>query len=581
MPRPRTNPQPPAQSRRFALTLWIGENLSFLQACAILRNLTDAGTLEYAIAGDEVAPTTGRPHVQAYVRFAGPKMATAAARRLFQAIPGLGDCHVASCWSDDAKNIKYCKKSGVWSEYGDVRASSLPPTMDPEAAPETAYDRTVRLARENRVSEISADHLLRHRHSIEALRHDFAPAPYKWPHQCGLWVYGPVGTGKTTAVMDAFTTSDGELDESLAYLYNPTLDWWQHYRGQKFVIIDEMSFERAQSGWMKAFLKVFSGPYRAKGQIKGGMIDLNPVLIVTANWSLRQVYGANPTDYNAMAKRFRRVHFATHRLFTSNDIWVLANTLLPDHTHEGIIDHPSKIRPDPDEDLLFEGSVRADSPTPSEDSSIWSTAALTAYIDLGLVASIPRYHNTPADQHPTTTFDPEPSITYVGPALIDSSNRAGSGLSNTTGEVQSFTGDAYVMGPREVRYEEPKGKPMDTQYWLDQEAGTRQGFPIVLLDEDSRDPSQDPVERWEESNWDPNERVIKRMAKHTRDDQAGRQRAQPSVEQDYEYSVSQEYLDWLEENVGPDGEKMTEEEKEIHSQHKLYSKVWNPKVDEL
>lgn len=68
--------------------------------------------IEYAIVGEEIAPTTGTPHLQIYVYFK--------TRKTFVSVRNvIQRAHVIKARGSPITNRTYCSKSGTFAEYGD------------------------------------------------------------------------------------------------------------------------------------------------------------------------------------------------------------------------------------------------------------------------------------------------------------------------------------------------------------------------------------------------------------------------------------------------------------------------------
>lgn len=76
-----------------------------------LRALSGSGCVAYLVFGREVAPTTGTPHLQGYVRF-NTRKRFACVRRL------LPQCHLTSARGSPQQNRDYCCKDGDYEEFG-------------------------------------------------------------------------------------------------------------------------------------------------------------------------------------------------------------------------------------------------------------------------------------------------------------------------------------------------------------------------------------------------------------------------------------------------------------------------------
>ena len=85
-----------------------------------LTALTAAAWVKYGVAGKEIAPSTGTPHLQGYVSLKkqtrGPK-ARKALQDLFK-----NHCHIEDAKQSAKANRAYCMKSGDFVEWGEVPA---------------------------------------------------------------------------------------------------------------------------------------------------------------------------------------------------------------------------------------------------------------------------------------------------------------------------------------------------------------------------------------------------------------------------------------------------------------------------
>ena len=95
-PVPMRMPDAPRRSRAFVFT-WNNYPAGY-------REVLDAIPVRYIVAGEEIAPNTGTPHLQGYVYFANART-EGAVRRLF---PG---CHVEVARGSHQQCDKYCRKT--------------------------------------------------------------------------------------------------------------------------------------------------------------------------------------------------------------------------------------------------------------------------------------------------------------------------------------------------------------------------------------------------------------------------------------------------------------------------------------
>jgi len=83
-----------------------------------LQLLAESDRVAYLVIGREVAPTTGTPHLQGFVRF-NARLRFAAVRAL------LPQCHLTSARGTPEQNRTYCIKDGDFDEWGTC------PTLNP------------------------------------------------------------------------------------------------------------------------------------------------------------------------------------------------------------------------------------------------------------------------------------------------------------------------------------------------------------------------------------------------------------------------------------------------------------------
>jgi len=124
--------------------------------------------------------------------------------------------------------------------------------------------------------------------------HNCCPPDLSPPH-ANEWHWGPTGLGKTFGVLIRYSYQQGELYKKMAN------KWWDGYKGQKVVLIDEMA---PRHEVLAHHLKVWADLGAFPVEIKGATMQIRPEkIIVTSNFSLRAVF-ADPADYEALERRF-------------------------------------------------------------------------------------------------------------------------------------------------------------------------------------------------------------------------------------------------------------------------------------
>lgn len=105
------------------------------------------------------------------------------------------------------------------------------------------------------------------------------------------WFYGPPGTGKSHRARHEF----GE------YYDKPLNKWWDDYKQQPTVIIDDVDLKSAEHAHL---FKRWADKYAFTGETKGGTVRLRPRrIVVTSNYHPEDIF--NSQDAPAIVRRFK------------------------------------------------------------------------------------------------------------------------------------------------------------------------------------------------------------------------------------------------------------------------------------
>lgn len=368
-----------------------------------------SGMLRYVVAGEEVAPTTGTPHLQMYIQLTTRKRANFVKSMFMGA-------WVGPVYKTPLAAIKYCKKDGKYIERGvaviEMRASSVPvatpdpspsqPSTDNQSQPPTPlsvsitpvaaaqlamFDRlmdglsslalprrrtsgrakrtrsnvvehgeerkwTAReiglAAIEGRLSDIPIEERLKRATGIKCLASGALtskPALNDNPDFCGLWVYGAVNTGKSYLIKQAFPGAFRKIKHS---------KWWDGYNYEPFVTLDELG--QADARTMMSEFKNWTDVAPFAVEVKGGTMLIRPrAIVVGSNWSIDELY-PGAIDNAAMKKRFKEVHLTHQGQYTAEYVRGLLgipphiDSIVTETQSEGLVPHgtspsPTPIRP--------------------------------------------------------------------------------------------------------------------------------------------------------------------------------------------------------------------------------------------
>lgn len=161
----------------------------------------------------------------------------------------------------------------------------------------TDWENVLTKVKEGRIGDVPADIQIRHYSSLKRIAvdnmvnvpRDQIVANYFW---------GASGSGKTRRAWDEAT-----LD---AYIKNPNTKWWDGYRGQENVIIDEFTGRIDIS-----YLLTWLDRYPCSVEVKGFSVPLKAVNFwITSNLSLEECYpDAKEEQRAALRRRLNVVHF--------------------------------------------------------------------------------------------------------------------------------------------------------------------------------------------------------------------------------------------------------------------------------
>lgn len=174
---------------------------------------------KYLIYGEEVAPTTGTPHLQGYIEL-DKQMRLSGIKKIIKSI------HVEQRLGTAKQAAEYCKKEGKFVEFGTIS----------NPGKRTDLDEVRNLAEEaglRAVTKVCSAQQIR----VAEKYLTYNEEPRNWKPNV-IWLWGPTGTGKSREAREI--TKD--LD---TYCKNTNNKWWDGYDGQEAIILDDF-----RDSWM-------------------------------------------------------------------------------------------------------------------------------------------------------------------------------------------------------------------------------------------------------------------------------------------------------------------------------------------
>lgn len=173
----------------------------------------------YIIFGKEVAPTTGTPHLQGYIYFEEKKSMTA-----IHKLKGWSRVALKEAKGNGDQNKAYCSKEGDVFEKGE------PINQGKRADLDDVYQQIREGKQLDEIIDANPEAYLKAGKVMEKLEDIHLRKKLRTTMTEGEWIYGPTGVGKSEYAFQA---------PGSKYIWPDDKGWWDGYRQQEVVIIDE------------------------------------------------------------------------------------------------------------------------------------------------------------------------------------------------------------------------------------------------------------------------------------------------------------------------------------------------------
>jgi len=253
---------------------------------------------KYFVIGDEICPTTKRPHRQYFVILNKKKRFSSLQKQL--------KCHIEPTRGTDKQAADYCKKDGVFIQSGEEPVDSSPKVSGPQQ-----WQALLDLAVDHRFEEIR--HLdprmfVTHFHRWKAIQDHF---PRQFPRvesRTSIWIWcSKSGVGKSR-------WCDSRFPE--AYRKSLTSKFFQGYLNQDTILIEDIDTSCASFGHD---LKLWADIYPLLVEVKGSHVYLqHRRLIVTSNYRIGEIF----SDTKLIQALYRRFHVVHAEGWEDNDLVV-------------------------------------------------------------------------------------------------------------------------------------------------------------------------------------------------------------------------------------------------------------------
>lgn len=242
---------------------------------------------KYLCYGKEVG-ASGTPHLQGLIVFAN-------AHSLRGAISVLRPAHVEIMRGSFKQAKEYCCKDGDITERGTPTKDKDEMARDQRQEWEDIYGMACR----GEIENIDPQRRIRYYNTFKTIGKDYQGRATQLDDVCGVWIYGPAGTGKTSAVYSKYPT----------VFVKDMSKWWDGYQGEEVVLLDDL--DPTATTWIARFLKNWGDKFGFVAQTKGGALCIRPKkFIVTSNYELKDM-GFKEVDFLAINRRFKLINKTT------------------------------------------------------------------------------------------------------------------------------------------------------------------------------------------------------------------------------------------------------------------------------
>lgn len=207
------------KTRSFVVTQW---NLE-----CDYQALVDSGQVQYIAYGLEECPTTKRKHHQTFLYFVNQKSDGAKNLCKIGKMFGKVQCNVQPMRGSLAQNEAYCSKESELTTFGVKPSPGARGDIQAVVNQIVAGERT---AEDVALNDAAFFHqygrTLQYVEAV-ALRRQWRTWMTK-----GIWYHGPPACGKSHKAFDGY-------DPTTHYIKNLNEEWWDGYKGQEIVILNE------------------------------------------------------------------------------------------------------------------------------------------------------------------------------------------------------------------------------------------------------------------------------------------------------------------------------------------------------
>ena len=282
--------------------------------------------------GREVAPTTGTKHLQGCFQLIDRKRFKTVQKNL-----DIKECHLEPCKKAYNANFRYCEKAGDCFYWPSREVNMIKKAVGTNSN-NNKHETALMLAKNGQFDKIDAEMILKFDKKLVAEYVNNLPVENtlldnkygNFFQDFFILLHGPTGTGKSYAVdvfagcLNMFWTAyctDRKIDyQPLEVYYKKCNKWWDGYRGQQIVVIEELepAWTRLSGNMLKQLCDQYPFPVECKGTT---INKIRPLwVIMTSNYDLKTLCSKEDgtvidENYSPLKRRIYQVNLVSRNDF--------------------------------------------------------------------------------------------------------------------------------------------------------------------------------------------------------------------------------------------------------------------------
>lgn len=243
---------------------------------------------QYIICGEEIAPTTGKLHLQSFVYYKNAR-SWSAVRKALKGIKS----NIEVCKGSVEQNYIYCSKDKKYREYGEK------PSPGKRNDIKSITDSIKEGKSTKEIVETYGDKSLRITHHIDKVRGILKSEKRNWEMDVRIYI-GPPGSGKSRSVWEEFGVDN---------VYPKMVGkWWDHYNYETCVLIDDFDPYNIFDITFDFYLKLLDR-YPMFVEYKGGSTNFcSKTIIFTSNTNIDEWF-QEKSNRSAFFRRVKSIRY--------------------------------------------------------------------------------------------------------------------------------------------------------------------------------------------------------------------------------------------------------------------------------